>query len=75
MRQRTFRRFLFRLPTIGACLLLASLSTSCHLGLHGFHRGHHNRGHHNRGHVTVVRKHNVRHHQRRAPRVARHRSR
>ena len=73
MRQRTFHRFLFRLSTISACLLLASLSTSCHLGLHGFHGRHHNWGHHSRGHVTVVNRHHVSHHPRHAPRVAHHR--
>ena len=58
------RRFLFRLPLVGAVLLLASLSTSCHLGLHGFHRGHHQRG---GGHA--VNNHHVSHRGHRAPRV------
>jgi len=59
MRQLRFRRSLLSLPLVGAVLLLASLTTSCHAGLHLVHRHGDHRPHHHGGHV-VIHTHHVR---------------
>ena len=53
MRHRNSRRFLVCLPLVGAFLLLASLTTSCHAGLHLRHQHGDHRPHHHGGHVVV----------------------